>query len=86
MVIRQLVTVYAYVVCSLNEKSTELLTAKEEFKLKEADLIHQIEGLKHQVEGLKHQVEELKNACKKYVAIYIHTYIHMYLYIILVVT
>ena len=45
---------------SLNKKSTELLTAKEEYKSKEADLIHQIEGLKH-------EVEELKNACKKYV-------------------
>ena len=66
-------------VCSLNEKSTELLTAKKEYKLKEADLIHQIEGLKH-------QVEELKNACKKYVAtcmyvvhMYVYTYVHMYL-------
>ena len=51
---------------SLNKESTELLTAKDDFKLKEADLIRQ-------VDKLKHQVEELKNNHKEYVASYVYT-------------
>ena len=39
--------------CSLNEKSTELIAVKNEYRTKEADLIHKVEELKHRIKELK---------------------------------